>query len=256
MPLGIERLCGSRLVLLPFVDEKRQPQLIASEQIEVPGEAIALIGDFFAQAYQIGKIAGQRIGLRAHFRHHGAERDCGAHRRKRVLGPHKKRGRRLPSDALQGGENFNDDVAALGKRLSKNLFPLVERHQARLCGVNIGLNAADARCGIDEILIELATILAQRFDLDAQFGLVFHRAALAGECRVEFLIVLRKRVCLARRLCRGRGQRRRRCRILSGIRSRRGEFRWRLGERYAIGAKIGAERGCKSQSRAEHGGTE
>ena len=56
--------------------------------------------------------------------------------------------------------------------------------------VDIGLDVADARRGVDELLVEFAAIRAERLDLDPELGLVFHRLALPGARGVEFLIVL------------------------------------------------------------------
>ncbi len=83
------------------------------------------------------------------------------------------------------------------------LFLLVERRQARLRRVDIGFDVADARRGVDQLLIELAAVRAQRLDLAPQLGLAFRRIALTRARGVEFLIVLfehaRRRSLLARR---------------------------------------------------------
>ena len=253
LPLGVERLFRDGLLLLPFVDEQRQPKLLMPQQIEVPGEAVAFVDDLLAHAHQIGQIAGQSVGLRAHFRQHGAKRDRRAHGLERILRPHHERRRRLPPDALQGGEYFDNHVAALGERFTKQFFLLIEWLQASPRRVDTGLDVADSRGGADEILIKFATVLAQRLDLDPQLGLALHRIALAGERGVEFLIVLLERVDLIRRRCDGRGRRRgRTSRTLRGWRSCRGELRRRLGECDGIRAEVCADRQHKGQGRAEH----
>ena len=150
--------------------------------------------DVLAHAQQLGEIAGQRVGLGAHLRHHGAERDRGAHRLQRILRPHHQRRRRLAADALQRGEDFDDHGAALVERFLKVLFPLVERLQARLRRLDVGLDVADARRGIDELLIERAAVVAEGLDLELELGLASADCALLGARRVELLVVLLERV--------------------------------------------------------------
>ena len=132
LPLRVKRLFGGGLFLLPLVDQHVEAQLLVRECGEVARQFGVFGVDVLAHAQQLGEIAGERIGLRAHLRHHGAEHDRGAHRLQRILGPHHERRRRLPADALQGGEDFDDHGAAFVERGFENMFPLVERLQARL----------------------------------------------------------------------------------------------------------------------------
>ena len=48
----------------------------------------------------------------------------------------------------------------------------------------------DARGGIDQLLVELAPVVADRFDLALELGLVLQRPALLGAERFEFLVAL------------------------------------------------------------------
>ena len=43
-------------------------QLLAAEQVEIAREPLAFGDDVLAHAHQIGEIAGDRVGLRAHVR--------------------------------------------------------------------------------------------------------------------------------------------------------------------------------------------
>ena len=65
--------------------------------------------------------------------------------------------------------------------------------------VDLGLDVADARGGVDELLIELAPVFAERLDFALELGLAFRRLALLGARGVEFLIVLLERVRIGRR---------------------------------------------------------
>ena len=64
-------------------------------------------------------------------------------------------------------------VAAFVERFANERFLLVERLQPRPRRVDAGLDIAHARGGIDELLIERATILADRLDLAPQLRLAF-----------------------------------------------------------------------------------
>ena len=67
---------------------------------------------------QVGEIGGQRLGLHAHVRQHGAEHDGGAHRLQRVLGPDHQRRRRMVADALQRRQHLGDGGAAAVERFA------------------------------------------------------------------------------------------------------------------------------------------
>ncbi len=154
------------------------------------GKTVVFRGDVFPYIHQIRKVAGQCVGFFAHFRQHRAERDRCAHRLERILRPHHQRRRRLPADALQRGEDFGDGAAAVVERFAERLLPLIERRQTRPRGVDIGLDVADFCGGVDELLIELAAVLAQHRDFGPQLELALRGIALAGERRIEVLIAL------------------------------------------------------------------
>ena len=96
----------------------------------------------------------------------------------------------MPTNTLQSHENFDNHVTAVIKRLTQQFFLLIERRKARARGVNIGFDVADPGSGADEVLIKFAPVQAQRLDFHLQLGLALHRIALAGERRVEVLVML------------------------------------------------------------------
>ena len=210
-------------------------------------EAVAFGGDILAHGQEIGEIARERIGLGTHVGEHGAERNRGAHRLQRVFGPNQQRRRRLTPDALEGGEDFNDRGTAFIEGLANGVLLVVERlepHTRRLDGC---LYIADARGGVDELLVERAAIVPNAFDLAPKLRLAFRRRPFLRPNSVEFLIVLLERVGIALRRCHWHGGRwRRNCRRLP--RARRHLTGWGLRECGHIGAK----RQHKSQCRAEH----
>jgi hypothetical protein len=213
-----------------------------------------------AHARQIGEIAGQRIGLCPHFRHDGTERDGGTHRLQCVFRLDQKRGRRLPPDTLEGCQNLNDDVAAICERFLKQMFLIVEWQETRPGRLDTGFDVADTCGGVDQLLVELGSILTQRLDFAPELGLAVCRIALLGAHRIEFLILLLERVRAGRRRrCRWRrsnGGRRRKIRDRSlgdgRLRQRRlidvRLARLRLSESTAARSK--RERQC--QCRSEH----
>src|ERR1700724_4001249 len=93
------------------------------------------------------------------------------------------------------------------------MFPLVERLQARLRRLDVGLDVADAGGGVDELLVERAAVGADGLDLELELGLGLQGRALLGACGVELLVVLLEHVEIG--FCRrGRG--------------RDGRWRWNL----------------------------
>ena len=126
--------------------------------------------------HQIGEIARERVGLAAHIREHGAERDRGAHGLQRVFGPNQKRRRRLAADALEGGEDFDDGGAALVERFANGALLVVERLEARTRRLDGRLDVAHAAGGVDELLVERAAIRADALDFAPELRLVFRRA--------------------------------------------------------------------------------
>ncbi len=149
---------------------------------------------------------------------------------------------------MQGGEYFDNYIAALGERLTKQFLLFIEWLEAGPCRIDIVFDASDPRGSADEVLIKFATVLAQRLDLDPQLGLILYRVALARERGVEFLVVLLDRVA-----CNGRGRRRgQSSRTLCGGRSCGRDLRWSLGKCDGICAEVYANRQHKGQNRAEH----
>ena len=63
----------------------------------------------------------------------------------------------------------------------------VERLEPRLRRLDLGLDGAGARGGIDQVLVELATIGADLLDLALERGLGFGRFALRVARGLEFL---------------------------------------------------------------------
>ena len=102
-------------------------------------------------------------------------------------------------DPLQGGENFDDHRAAFVERFLKKALLLVERLETSFGRLDACFDAAHARGGIDELLVERAPIVAERLDLAFELGLVFRRLALLGARRFEFLIALLESIRIGRR---------------------------------------------------------
>ena len=121
--------------------------------------------DVLTHARKIGQVAGNRIGLGPHVRHHGAECNRGAQGGERIIRLHQQSGRRLLGYALESSEDFHDRAAPFVQRLLKNLRALIERLQPRLICVDLGLDLAHARRGSDQLLIERTAVLAQHPDL-------------------------------------------------------------------------------------------
>ena len=112
----------------------------------------------------------------------------------RVFRLHQQRRRRLVADALQRREDFDDGGAALVERFANGDFLLVERLEPRPRRLDVGLDVAHARRGIDQLLVERAPIVADRLDLAPELGLAFRRCAFLRADRIEFLIALLERV--------------------------------------------------------------
>ena len=178
-PFGVERLLGGRLLLLPFVDQARSCVAArgqAYRESRASRSCSAAIS--LRSVSEIGEIAGQRVGLRAHVGNDRTEHNRGAHRLQRIFGLDQQRRRRLTADALQRGKDFDDRGLPLVERFTQCGLPLVERLEPRLGGGDVSLHVAHARRGIDELLIERAPIVAERVDLAPKLGLAFRRRAL------------------------------------------------------------------------------
>src|SRR5439155_14746 len=105
----------------------------------------------------------------AQLRHHGAEQHRGAQRLQRVFGTNQKRRRRAPPGPLQGGQYLDDLGAARIQRASDLLFAAIERAQSRLGVGGARLDGAHLASDVDQLLIELAAILADCCDIGFQF---------------------------------------------------------------------------------------
>src|SRR5262249_23441407 len=110
--------------------------------------------------------------------------------------------------ALQGRQHLGNDAAPLLERCPQRLLPLVEWPHALLPLGDSLLDASDASGAFDKLLIELAPVVGDRFDLALEPGLVLEGASLLVAQRLELFLVLLERVELAWRrdggLSRGR----------------------------------------------------
>ena len=95
LPLGLQRLFGFGLLLLPLSTSRAMRWRSSASAATSRGSRSFSLGDLLADPHQVGEIGGQRLGLHAHFRHHRAEHDGGAHRLQRVLGADHDGGRRV-----------------------------------------------------------------------------------------------------------------------------------------------------------------
>ena len=108
-----EGLFHLRQSFLPLLDEQGQPLALVREHEKISGEAVALGGNLLAQAYELGEIGRQHLGLLSHLGQYRAQHHGGAHRLQRVFGPDQKTGRRLSADPLQCRQHLGDDPAPL-----------------------------------------------------------------------------------------------------------------------------------------------
>ncbi|HZQ12830.1 MAG TPA: hypothetical protein VFB31_08485 [Pseudolabrys sp.] len=98
------------------------------------------------------------------------------------------------ADSLQRRQHFADHGAAAVERSLDAALVVVERRQARLRSLDLGLDAAQPRRGIDQVLVELAAIGADLLDLALEGGFGVGRFALRLARRLELLVVLLERV--------------------------------------------------------------
>ena len=151
---------------------------------------VPLGGVRLAQRDQFAEIADQPLRARAHLRHDGAEQHRRAQRLQRILGPHHQRRRRAPAGALQRRQHLGDLGAARVQRVADLLLAAVERAQPRLGVADARLDAAHCAGDVDQLLIELVAVLADRGDLGLQLLLGSAGALLLRARRLEFLLVL------------------------------------------------------------------
>ena len=161
----------------------------------------------FPKRDQFAEVVCERGGLRAQFRHHGAEQHRSATRLQRVLGPHQQRRRRAAAGALQRRQHFDHFRAARLERGANLLLARIERTQSRLGIADAVFDDAHLVGDVDQLRGQLAAILSDCGDVGAQFGLLFGCTVLLGAGGLEFLGALLDRL---RRGC-GILQRRRLC---------------------------------------------
>ena len=115
---------------------------------------------------------------------------------------------RSDCSASSGRTNSDDVGAARLQRGAHLLLAAVERAQPRFGFVDLGLDGPHIGCGIDQLLIELGAVLAERGDLGLELGLRFLGALLPRAGGLELLLALLDRIGRGgRRLWRGRNYR-------------------------------------------------
>src|SRR5262245_3518122 len=108
-----ERLFRLRQAFLTLVDEQGQTLALVRQHEQIPGKTVALGGNLLAQAYELGEVGRQHLGLLSHLRQDCAQQHRGAHRLERVFGRDQEAGRRLPADPLQCRQHLRDHAAPL-----------------------------------------------------------------------------------------------------------------------------------------------
>ena len=105
----------------------------------------------------------------------------------------------MAADALQGRKHLGNEVAALLQRGAQRLLAVVERRETRLRLRDPLFHGGDARGGVDDLLVELAAIVADELDLALELCLFLQRLALLGAQRLELLVALLEAVEADRR---------------------------------------------------------
>src|SRR5438445_17821 len=137
-----------------------------------------------------GNGSDEALRSRPHLRHNSAKQHRGAQRTQRILGPYQQRRRGAPAGALQRRQHFGDFGTSRGERLPDLVLPAVEGTNASLGCANLGLDAAHATGGVDQLLVELRAILAERGNFALQLFLGLGGALLLRAHRVELLLAL------------------------------------------------------------------
>ena len=101
-----------------------------------------------------------------------------------------KRRRRAPAGALQGRQHLDDLGTARIERAANLLLAGIERAQPRFGVADPGLDAAHLGGDVDQLLIELAAVLADRGDIGLELLLRFRGAFLLRAGGFEFLLAL------------------------------------------------------------------
>ena len=143
---------------------------------------------------QFTEVAGQSFGAPAQFGHDGAQQHCRAKRLQRIFGSYQQRRRRAPCRPVaappaprqfrSAANQASCKSAARGRRAAAPRFGLADP----------GLDAAHLGCDVDQLLIELAAVLADRRDIGLQLLLQFGGAFLLRAGGFEFLLPLLDRV--------------------------------------------------------------
>ena len=143
--------------------------------------------------------------------------DCSA-----SSGRTQERRRRASPGALQGRQHFDDLAAARIERVANLLLAAIERTQPRFGVGDPRLDAAHLGRDVDQLLVELAAVLAERRDIGFQFLLKLGCFSLLLAGGLKFLLALldgvgrRGRRRLLLRSDHLRDRRRKRCRGKAG----------------------------------------
>ena len=108
LALAGQALFNLDLLLLPLLDQQREPRALFGKRLEIVVEPIALLGDRLAKPCEFAEIDNQPFGLLAHFGQHRPEQDRRAQGLQGILGPHHDGRRRMAADSLQGCEHLDD----------------------------------------------------------------------------------------------------------------------------------------------------
>jgi len=100
----------------------------------------------------------------------------------------------MAADALQRRQHLGDGAAPSFERGAQLPFALVERLEPVFGLSDRGFHVAHAGGRVDQLLIELAPVVPDRFDLALEAGLVLDRLFLLGADGCEFLLALLERV--------------------------------------------------------------
>jgi hypothetical protein len=217
--LRLHALFDRVLLALPLLDQGGEPDLIVLQLVAVARQGIALVGDGLAERDQFGEVGGQPFRTAAQFGHDRAEQHRGAQRLQCVFRPHQERRRRAPSGALQRCQHLDDLGTPRIKRATNLLLAVAERTQPCFGVVDAGLDVAHLACDVDQLLIELAAVLADCGDVGLQLLLQLGCLLLLLARGLELLLALfdglgrsggRSRLLLRRRRLRDRGSKRHR----------------------------------------------
>src|SRR5207237_1160313 len=83
--------------------------------------------------------------------------------------------------------------------LTQDQFALIERGEPLFGLADFVFYRTDTICSLDQLLVELAPVIADQFDFLSKLGLVLRRPLLVGTDRGQFLVALLERVEPARR---------------------------------------------------------